>query len=264
VIDHGANSTSARKQSKLAAVRAAFVVLMLVVAPRIATAGKSNYGWLYGDEVLPKRGTEVQTWVYERNGIEDDTVRETHMWWGALVGVTDKFELVFPTEWIWRIEDGEDGALFTLEKFGVEARYRFTKLDAENPDGVSPLLRLAVKRDVTQRDITIAEFDYVMGYRKGRFHGQIDLGATGRFNRDEAQLELRPGAGIAIEIKEDLRLGAEAYGEIFLDEAVKNRSWFGVGPNIAWVNGRFWLSASMLIGVHQIDTAPRLIWGILF
>jgi hypothetical protein len=239
---------------------------MLLATPRVADAGRTNYGWLYGDEVLPKRGVEIQTWVYERNGRIDDTVRETLMWWGALVGVTDQLELVFPSEWIWREIEGIDGATFTLEKFGVEARYRFNKLDLENPDGVAPLFRIAAKRDVTARGTTIGEADFVLGYRKKRFHAQLDLGITTRIDKDETKVELRPGAGIAIAVKDELRFGAEVYGEIFVDsdDQVKKQSWLGVGPNISWTYGRFWLSASFLIGVYQIETAPRLIWGILF
>jgi hypothetical protein len=239
----------------------------VATTPRVAEAGRTNYGWLYGDEVLPKRGVEIQTWVYERNGRLDGELRETLMWWGALVGVTDQLEVVFPSEWIWReIDSAAGSATFTLEKFGVEARYRFNKLDPESPDGFSPLLRVALKRDVTARTVTIGEADLVLGYTKGRFHGQLDLGLTTRLSEDDAKVELRPGAGIALRVKEDLRFGVEAYGEIFVDSdsAVKKQNWFGVGPNIAWTHGRFWLSASFLVGVYQIDTAPRLIWGILF
>lgn len=258
------------KQSKLAAVRAILVVVMLLTAPQAAHAGRTFYGWLFGDEVLPKRGAEIQTWVFEKNGRKDAlgaSTRETLMWWGALVGVNEKFEFVFPTEWLWREVDGS-GPTFTLEKYGLEARYRFKKMDLENPDGLAPLLRLAVKRDVTARDTTIVETDFVIGYRAGKVHLLVDLGFTARIapngSGSKFQPELRPGAGVTFEVKEDLRLGAEGYGEINLDKDLNHERWFGVGPTLAWTHGRFWLSASFLIGVYQIDTAPRVIWGILF
>jgi len=60
----------------------------------------------------------------------------------------------------------------------------------------------------------------------------------------------------------DLRVGAEVYSELSLDS--KKESWVVVGPNAAWTQGRFWLSASFGIGVYQIETAPRVQWGIMF
>jgi hypothetical protein len=233
-----------------------------------AEAGRTQYGWLYGSEVLPEGGVEIQTWTYEKNGRFEDPakLRETLFWWGALVGVTDNFELVFPVEFIWREVDNDPASTsFTIEKWGIEARYRFTKTDLENPDGVAPLLRLAAKRDVTVRDTTIAEADLVVSYQSGRFHGLVDAGVVARINPDDGvKMELRPGAGVSIEVKKDLRLGGELYGEVFLDEELKNASWLGVGPNISWTKGRFWISASFLVGIYQIETAPRALWGILF
>ncbi|MEO8702570.1 MAG: hypothetical protein ABI867_21175 [Kofleriaceae bacterium] len=246
-------------------MRAFLAVLVLLAVPATAHAGRSQYGWLYGSEVLPERGVEVQTWVYEKNGRTDTNIHETSMWWGALVGVTDNFELVFPVEFLWLKADASP-ATFTVEKFGVEARYRFVKTDPEKPDGVAPLLRLALKRDVTVRDVAILEADFVTSYQSGRFHGLLDLGVTGRISSDgdNNSVELRPGFGIAIETKKDLRFGAEFYAELPLDSNLKQLQWAAVGPNMAWTHGRFWLSASFLIGLYQIDTAPRVIWGILF
>jgi hypothetical protein len=66
------------------------------------------------------------------------------------------------------------GRELTIEKFGIEARYRFTKTDRD-PDGVAPCSGPA-KRDVTVRDVTILEADLVTSYQSGPFHGLIDLG----------------------------------------------------------------------------------------
>jgi len=264
VIDHGAKITSARKQSKLATVRAVTVVLALLAVPGVARAGRSQYGWLYGSEVLPEKSVEVQQWVYERNGINDPPkTRDTLLWWGVLIGLTDQLELALPIEFLWRDVAGM-GSNFTVEKFGAELRYRFTKLDFENPDGVAPLLRVAVKRDVIVRDVVLAEGDFVLAYQDGRFHGQVDLGAAAAIGSDNTVFELRPGAGVSIETKKGLRFGAEAYAEWFVDSDLKNSRWAGVGPNMSWTSGRFWLTASFLVGVYQIDTAPRVVWGVLF
>ncbi len=239
------------------------VVLALCAVAGSAEAGRSQYAWLYGAEVLPEKSVEVQQWVYERNGLVDGKVHDTALWWGVLVGVTDQLELVIPVELLYRRLDGM-GSDFTVEKYGVEARYRFTKLDPEKPDGLWPLLRLAVKRDVNIRNTTIAETDLVLGYQVGRFHGQVDLGAIAKINTDTTEIELHPGAGISIEVKKDLRFGIEGITIVNLDRDLKKRDWAAVGPNMAWTSGRFWLSASFLIGLHQVNTAPRFIWGVLF
>lgn len=252
-------------------MRAVLALLVLLATTQVADAGRTHFGWLYGTEVLPTRGVEIQTWVYEKNGTFDGTLHDTLMWWGVLVGVNEHLELAFPTEFLWRdVEDDVDvngtpiGANFTIEKFGIEARYRFTDLDPEHPDGFTPLLRVAAKRDVVVRDVTILEGDLVLSQRVGKFLALADLGITSRVSRDGAETELRPGGGISFEVTDELRLGAEAYAELPLDDALNKTRWAGVGPNISWTHGRFWISGSFLVGIYQIDTAPRVLWGILF
>jgi hypothetical protein len=244
-------------------MRCGLVVLALVVLAAPAQAGRSRFGWLYDNEVLPERGVELQTWVYERNGRTDVNLKETSIWWGVLVGVTDQLELAFPVELEWLRSDAKPEATFTVEKFGAEARYRFTKQDLENPDGVGTLVRLAAKRDVGVRDRLLLEGDLVLGYTAGPVHLNIDAGFAAKITRDDREFTLRPGLGLAFEVKKDLWFGAEVYGEVNLDQDLKQTRWFGVGPGMAWTHGRFWLSASYLVGVYQIDSAPRVIWGVL-
>jgi hypothetical protein len=236
-----------------------------VCIPRIAEAGRSQYGWLYGSEVMPERGAEVQTWVAEENGRADGALKETSMWWGALVGVTDQLELAFPVEFLWA-RVNSNPATFTVERFGIEARYRLVSQDPEEAPDFAPLVRLAVKRDVGIRDTIRAEADVVASYQSGPFHALVDLGAVGDISTGDNtnHFEFRPGAGVSIKVTNELRLGAEVYSELSLDTANKARSWAATGPNIAWTHGRFWLSAAYLIGVYQIDNAPRVVWGIAF
>lgn len=238
------------------------MVLTLCALTAGAQAGRSQYAWLYGAEVLPEKSVEVQQWVYERNGLIDDTVKDTALWWGVLVGLSDQLELVIPVELLWRRVDGM-GTEFTIEKYGAELRYRFNKLDSEKPDGFGPLVRIAAKRDVESRDTTIGEADFVLAYQSGKFHAQVDLGAIARINADP-EVELHPALGVSLEVKRNLRLGVESIAVLNLDRTLNKRDWAGVGPNMSWTSGRFWLSASFLIGIHQIDTAPRFIWGVLF
>jgi hypothetical protein len=85
---------------------------------------------------------------------------------------------------------------------------------------------------------------------------------VGQFTKDDHRLEFRPGAGVSVQIVGDLRLGAEAYAQLDLDNS--ENSWAIVAPNLAWSHGRTWISAAMGIGVYQIDDAPRIMWGIAF
>lgn len=233
---------------------------MVLACARSAYAGRTFYGWLYGTEVMPERSAEIQTWVLEENG--RGPVKETSLWWGPLIGVTDQLEISLPVEFAWTRIDGADGADFTFTRWGVEARYRLVSQDPEDAPPFAPLIRVAIKRDVGVRDAVQPELDAVFSYEVGRVHVLVDLGMVGQFTRDEHRLEFRPGGGISIEVVGDLRLGAEAYAELDLEDSAN--SWAIVGPNLAWSHGRTWISAAMGIGIHQIDNAPRVMWGIAF
>jgi len=88
------------------------------------------------------------------------------------------------------------------------------------------------------------------------------LGAIGELGRGDSHFELRPGAGVSFALTDELRLGAEIYAELSSDS--ERESWAAAGPDLAWTHGRFWLAAAFGIGFYQIETAPRVVWGILF
>jgi hypothetical protein len=235
-------------------------VVALLACAQTAHAGRTFYGWLYGTEVMPERGAEIQTWVYEENG--RGPLKETGLWWSPLIGVTDQLELALPVEFAWTRIDGADGSDFTFTTWGVEARYRLVSQDPEDAPPLAPLIRAAVKRDVGVRNAVQPEIDLVVSYEIGRVHLLVDLGMVGQFTKDDNRLEFRPGGGISVQVVGDLRLGAEAYAEIDLEDS--DRSWAIVAPNLAWSHGRTWISAAMGIGIYQIDNAPRVMWGIAF
>ena len=226
-----------------------------------AHAGRTFYGWLYGTEVMPERSAEIQTWVLEENGRGPADLKESLIWWSPLIGVTDQLELALPVEMTWTRPDGGD-ADFTFSRWGVEARYRLVSQDPEDAPPFAPLIRVAVKRDVGVRDAVQPELDAVVSYEVGRVHLLLDLGVVGQFTKDDHRLEFRPGGGISVQVVGDLRLGAEAYAELDLDDS--DNSWAIVAPNLAWSHGRTWISAAMGIGIYQIDNAPRVMWGIAF
>jgi hypothetical protein len=70
---------------------------------------------------------------------------------------------------------------------------------------------------------------------------------------------------VSLEVTDDLRLGAEVYGEYELTStAMGNDDWVTIGPDMSWTHGRFWMTGSFGFGVHQIASAPRIKWGVAF
>ena len=231
---------------------------MLALIPTTAAAGRSHYGRLFGTEVIPERGAELVTWIGEENR---EGLKQTVWGFEALIGVTDQLELALPTEFLWARGEGVPGA-FTWDSYGIEARYRFVSQDPVDAPAFAPLVRAAVHRDIRVRDAVRAEVDLVGSYELENFHAVVDLGFASVITADDASFQLRPGAGVSYRVVGDLRIGAEVYSELDLDD--KAARWVAAGPNLGWSHGRVWVSASFGIGLYQIQTAPRVVWGIAF
>jgi hypothetical protein len=246
------------------------IVLAVLLAacfwPRAAHAGRSYYGWLYTTEVMPERGVELQTWVLEANDKYGTNSQESSIWWGPVIGVTDQLELSLPIEMEWitvpptMTDPRKTG--FTFRRFGIEARYRLASQDPAEAPPLVPLVRVAVKRDVSIRDAVRFESDIVASYEVGALHVLGDIGFIADISPGVRHTEVRPSGGVSIRIAGDFRLGAEVYSELSMDS--NGESWAAVGPNLAWTHGRFWLSGVFGIGVYHVSTAPRVMWGIAF
>lgn len=249
-------------------VRTALAVLIAAcVLPRTAHAGRSFYGWLYGTEVLPERGVELQSWVQEENEKYERRVTESWLSWGPWIGITDQLELGLPVELEWtNIVPGTDPPVIrpssTFRRFGIEARYRLVSPDPVNAPALAPLIRIAVKRDVTQRDDLRLEGDAVVSYDAGAVQALIDLGATADVSSGAQHVELHPGAGLSVRVTDELRIGGEIYSELSAHALAD--SWATAGPDLSWSHGRFWLSGALGIGFYHVRVAPRVIWGIAF
>jgi hypothetical protein len=237
-------------------------LLVACLLPHTAHAGRSFYGWLYGTEVMPERSVELQTWVFEENDKYANHVKETSVWWGPLVGITDQLELSLPLELDWTTSDTAAAPTFTLRRFGIEARYRLVTQDPAEAPSLVPLVRVAAKRDVSQRDDVRLEADAVVSYDRGPVNVLVDIGFISDVQPDTNHSEVRPGGGISIRTVGELRIGAEIYSELSLDS--RRNSWAHVGPNLAWTHGRFWVSGAFGIGIYHVRTAPRVMWGIAF
>jgi hypothetical protein len=237
---------------------------VLVAAPGSAHAGRTFYGWLYGSEVMPERGAELQSWITEENFTN---VKEDNWLLSPQIGVTDQLELGLPLEIDWaRVTDPTTmmtSASTRFARYGLEARYRFVTQDPVDAPAFVPLLRVGVKRLVAERDGVQPEADLVMSYETGIVQVLVDLGFLAQVGiKGDDYYAFRPGAGFSVLAIDDLRFGAEFFSEINNGD----ENWFIAGPNMAWTHGRFWLSAAFGVGLNRdvIKTAPRLQWGIAF
>ncbi len=249
-------------------------LLAACLSPQTAHAGRSFYGWLYGTEVMPERGVELQTWISEQNGKYGGIDKQSSIWWGPLIGVTDQLELSLPIEMDWTDAKATmttpEQTKFTFKRFGVEARYRLVSQDPAEAPAFAPLVRVAVKRDVIQRDDVRVEADLVASYDVGPVQVLVDLGAIADTKDTKSgtqppkpHMELRPGGGVSVRATSELRVGAEIYSELSVDSN-GGESWATAGPNLSWTHGRFWLSGVFGIGLYHATVAPRVVWGIAF
>ncbi|HEX8108936.1 MAG TPA: hypothetical protein VF516_14490, partial [Kofleriaceae bacterium] len=178
------------------------VVFLACVLPRTAHAGRTFYGWLYGTEVVPERGVELQTWVQDETDKYSTRNKETWLGWGPLVGITDELELGLPIELEWAdvpLPNDMPGrrVSFTFKRFGIEARYRLAPPDPVEAPALVPLVRVAVKRDVTARSNVRVEGDAVVSYQAGTVQVLADVGFTGDLASSASHLELHPGIGVS-------------------------------------------------------------------
>jgi len=243
------------------------LLIAACVLPRSAHAGRSFYGWLYGTEVMPERGVELQSWIWDESEKYETRTHETWLLWSATVGVTDRLELGLPVELLWIDTVSPDdpaarSVYFTFKRYGIEARYRLAPPDPAEAPAVVPLVRLAVKRDVTMRDQVRIEGDLVASYDRGPVQAVIDVGIASNISSSTHHVDARPGVGISVAVTGELRLGAEFYAELSLEKS--GESWMSVGPNLAWTHGRFWLSGTFGVGLYHVETASRFMWGVAF
>lgn len=239
----------------LVGVAALGVLAAGLVAARDAGAAARRFAWLQDTDVLPERNVELEWWVWER-------ARETPgaVWFVAsgVIGLTDHLELSLPLELGIR-GDGERA----LADYGLDLRVRLASADPAKVGPLVPLLRLGARR-LVQSDEARLDLDAVLSLTAGRLHAVIDAGGFALTGSE--QIYLAGGAGVSLRVTDELRVGAELHGEISLDQRDDDDRWISAGPNLSYTHGRFWLTASLPIGLHEAapDLLPRVIWGVAF
>lgn len=230
----------------------------VLIGTATAHAGRTHFGWSYGTDVIPERGTEFETWILEENKKGDDKVEQTAFWWGLLFALTPHLEIGITAEAQFEKSQVEEGKVH-FTRWGGEVRYRLQSPDAVDAGPFATLFRLGAKRLIEERAGFRIEADAVASYTVDRVFAQIDAGAVFVHTPDETEVELRPGAGVSIRAVDDLRFGVETYAEIAVQG--DGTSWMAVGPTISITHGRFWGAATYGIGLFGIRDAPRLTFG---
>jgi hypothetical protein len=228
------------------------LALLCISTP--ALAGRGNFGGLQSADVVGDANVELDSRLADQNDVGPLHERSTAWWIAPTIGLTDNVELQLPVEMAWRSETGFKSD-FTLSSFGADARYRFSR-------AVPALFRFGLSRDVEIRNLGRAELGVVVSYELGAVQVLADAGITFEANRGGVHFAARPGVGVSVRVRPDVRVGAEVFGVRSFDSAVE--SWAVAGPNLAFTHGRFWFAGSFGIGVHNISTAGRLVWGIGF
>jgi hypothetical protein len=239
---------------------ARLVVGMFVLAsPGVATAGRSHFAWSYGTDIVPERGTEIETWILEENGEGDAKQDETAFWWGPVMAFTPHLEMAISIEAAFEDDRmGERGPHFT--RWGGEFRYRFQSPDPIDAGPLATKVRAGAKRLIEDRAGVQLEADLINSYQTGRLFALVDLGAVYEHVPGSNVTEFRPSGGISIRATKELRFGVESYGELIVKG--NDKSWYAVGPTISITSGRFWGAATYGIGVLGIRDVPRVTFGL--
>jgi hypothetical protein len=233
--------------------------LMLASWAAPAHAGRSHFGWLYGSDVIPERGVEMETWIVEENKKGDGKIDETSFWWGPVMALTAHLELAIPIE-AGHFDDHVTPPSNQFTRWGGELRWRPQSPDKIDAGPLTNLIRVGAKRLIDARAGIRGEADVVTSYDFGDVIASVDLGAIVEHTPDATAFELRPAAGVSVRAWGDLRLGGELYSELIVRG--EGTSWLVVGPTIALTRGRFWGAATYGIGVFGLRDAPRLTFGL--
>jgi hypothetical protein len=227
------------------------LVLALLLFSSPAYAGRTLYGWLLETDTVPAGGLEIETSIFEQDNLGPYHERSTSLLWTPAIGLTDCLELAVPVELVTRTQD--DAAPWSgIGRYGAELRYRFLR----GVPGLRPLARFALSRNVAIQSQLRTEVELAASYDYDRFEVEADLGGVLDLNFGHPHQELRPGIGASVLVNDELRLGAELYAQHSRDATTA--SWAVLGPDVAWVRGRFWLSGVLGVGIAHITAAPRL------
>jgi hypothetical protein len=245
------------------------LAIVLAASPS-AHAGRSYFAWLYGTDINPERGVELETWILQENAKTDlpagtPAQNETDILWSITASLTEHVQIAIPIEAEYHSED-ETNPGFTplqLKRFGGDVRWRPQSPDAVDAGPFTTLFRLGVLRLQEPPSGFRFEVDTVASYRSGAWVALVDVGAIDEAHWNTTQtIELHPGAGVSYRVNRELRVGVEGYGEFTLQSAGVDPSWAAIGPDLSVTSGRFWMALSIGPGVYRCRDAGRITFGV--
>jgi hypothetical protein len=241
-------------------MRLALATVVLLGFAGGAEAGRTHFGWLYGTDIVPERGTELETWIVEENKKGGNHRDETSFWWAPVFALTEHLEIAIPIEAEYANEHDGSTDLVHFTRWGGELRYRPQSPDPIDAGPFATLARVAAKRLIEDRAGVRLEADLVASVSSKNVFAEIDLGGITERVPDANESEIRPAAGVSLRVHGDFRLGVESYGELIVEGS--GTSWMVIGPTMSITSGRFWGAATLGIGLFGLRDAPRLTFGV--
>ena len=226
-----------------------------------AEAGRTHFGWLFGTELNPNRGVELENWIVDINQLDKPDrvkVHETHTWTGIVVAVSDHLQLAIDVQSAYA-DNHVDPPSTNLSMFGGDVRWRPQAADDTGP--LKNLFRIGVQKLVQERAGIRGEVNIVSSYEVGRVFATLDLGVIDEHVPGTNVIECHSGAGVSVRVEHGLRLGGEVYGELTISGP--DPGWMIVGPTVGLTSGRFWGAANFGVGVLGIRDAGRITLGVV-
>lgn len=230
---------------------------LAALAPGSARAAARRFAWLWDTDALPERTVELEWWVTERTHYPDSAAVLTV---ATVVGVTDNLELAIPVEAVWRPDTNET----QLSTYGIELHLRLADSDRAKAPPLVPFLRVAARRDI-QLDAARLEANASASLDLGpALRVALDLGVAGATRGRDVAGTI--AAGLSFAAIDELHLGVELFAELPISSDGQDDAWLTAGPDLAWVHGRFWLTAALPIGVTSSAPRflPRVVWATAF
>lgn len=244
----------------MSSTRRLLVALVVVATPSLAHAGRSRFGWLYGTEINPERGVEVESWIVEVNKQGPGKTDETDFWWGPVIALTPHLEIAIPVESEYHNDHDGTAPSTQVVRFGGEVRYRPQSPDRIDAGPLANLFRFGVKRMIDNRSGIRTELDVVTSYECGSVFALVDLGVIDEHVPGVDVFEIHSGAGVSVRLADGWRVGGETYGEITMTG--DGVSWAVIGPTVGLTAGRFWGAATLGVGMFGVRDAGRITFGL--